>query len=64
MESVSTWKVCIGMMELISCLDLLLIHLGDFIIADYSDHQIKKITKEGRVVIIAGSTEDGTLSLS
>jgi hypothetical protein len=41
--------------------DLLLSHLGDIIVTDYGDHQIKKITKEGRVVRIAGSTR-GTLS--
>jgi hypothetical protein len=41
--------------------DFLLIHLGDIIVVDCNDHQIKKITKEGRVVRIAGSTY-GTLS--
>ena len=43
--------------------DLLLIHLGDIIVVDCHDHQIKKITKEGRVVRIAGSTK-GTLTIA
>jgi hypothetical protein len=39
---------------------LILIRLGDVIVVESGYHQIKKITKEGRVVRIAGSTK-GTL---
>jgi hypothetical protein len=42
---------------------LILIRLGDVIVTERGNHQIKKLTKEGRVVIIAGSTK-GTFSCS